>query len=159
MKEKTQVEMFIERESHISNFLSRVMLAEDPVMAQFYLAGGLTGIRKIHELRQKVVATFGFAVLTRDVVDCLIAYDPFIEVGAGTGYWSYELQRAGCNSIATDISVPGSTSSANPRYVYWQSPCFANVMPISAQQAVREHPTKHFSWSGRKRERDGRMKL
>lgn len=141
-EERTEVEAFIEREAHIPQFLQKVMLADDPVMAQFQLAGGLNGIRKIHELRQKVVATYGFAVLTREVVSCLVPYSPFIEVGAGTGYWSYELQRAGCCSIATDISVPGLTSSANSRYAYWERPCFVNVLALPAQQVAREHPDK-----------------
>ncbi|MGA9719860.1 MAG: hypothetical protein WBQ79_16390 [Acidobacteriaceae bacterium] len=141
-EEKTEMEAFIEREAPIPDFLRRIMLAEDPVMAQFQLAGGLSGIRKIHELRQKVVATYGFAVLTRKVVNQLIPYGPFIEVGAGTGYWSYELQRAGCSSIATDICSQEAASASDPRYTFRRSPCFVNVLAIPAQQAVRQHADK-----------------
>ncbi|HEY3990725.1 MAG TPA: hypothetical protein VGM02_15590 [Acidobacteriaceae bacterium] len=142
MEEKTEVEAFIDREAHIPDFVLHVMLAEDPVMSQFHLAGGLAGIRKIHELRQKVVGIYGFAVLTREIVNRLIVYGPFIEVGAGTGYWSYELQQAGCTSIATDISVPGTSSAFDSRYAYRHRTCFLDVQPISAQQAIREHPDK-----------------
>jgi hypothetical protein len=113
IEDETEVEAFIEREAHIPGFLERVMLADDPIMAQFRLAGGLEGIRKIHQLRQRVVGTYGFSVLTREVVNRLVPYGPFLEVGAGTGYWSYELRRAGCTSIATDIHLrTGSSGGA-----------------------------------------------
>ena len=52
-EDKTEVEAFIERGAHIPGFLERVMLAHDPTMAQFHLAGGLEGIRKVHQLRQR----------------------------------------------------------------------------------------------------------
>jgi len=138
---KTEVEAFIEREAHIPEFLERVMLADDPVMAQFQSVGGLAGIRKVHELRERVVTTYGFAVLTREVVSRLTAYAPFVEVGAGTGYWSYELQRAGCVSVASDVYVSGK-SVPNFRYPYRRRLCFGDVCALSAPDAVRMHPDK-----------------
>jgi hypothetical protein len=142
LEDKTEVEAFIEREAHIPGFLERVMLADDPVVAQFQLAGGLQGIRKVHHLRQRVVETYGFAVLTRDVVNRLIPHSPFLEVGAGTGYWSYELERAGGMSIATDIYAPGTATCANLRYPLRRQRYFVNVIAIPAQEAVKHHAEK-----------------
>jgi hypothetical protein len=142
MKHKTEVEAFIEREAHIPGFLERVMLAADPIMAQFHLAGGLEGIRKIHQLRQRVVGTYGFSVLTCEVVNRLVPYGPFLEVGAGTGYWSYELRRAGCTSIATDIYEPGTAAVPDLRYPFRRRHCFVDVIATPAQEAVREHAEK-----------------
>lgn len=141
-EDKTEVEAFIEREAPIPGFLERVMLADDPTMAQFHLAGGLEGIRKVHQLRQRVVETYGFSVLTREVVNRLAPYGPFLEVGAGTGYWSYELRRAGCISIATDIYEPGAAAVPDLRYPFRRLQGFVDVIATPAQEAVREHAEK-----------------
>jgi hypothetical protein len=49
------------------------------------------------------VPLFGFAILDSETVDCLAQFGPLLEIGAGTGYWTYELQKAGVDIIATDI--------------------------------------------------------
>ena len=111
-------------------------------MAQFHLAGGLEGIRKVHQLRQRVVETYGFSVLTSEVVKRLVPYGPFVEVGAGTGYWSYELRRAGCISIATDIYVPGAAAVPDLRYPFRRLQGFVDVIATPAEEAVRKHAEK-----------------
>lgn len=55
-----------------------------------------------HALREKYIERFGFAVLTRDVVNVLVKYSPILEIGCGSGYWTYELNKAGADCIATD---------------------------------------------------------
>src|ERR1700724_3111851 len=128
MEDKTDIEAFLEREAHIPDFIGRVMLAEDPLAAQLYLSGGLAGIRRNQELRRRVLERFGYAVLTRHAVERLIPYGPFIEVGAGTGYWSYELQKAGCASIATDRYTPETTEQSELRYCFEGRPCYVDVI-------------------------------
>jgi len=118
------------------------MLAEDPLVAQLHLSGGLEGIRKNQELRRKVLAQFGYAVLTRDAVNRLIPYGPFLEVGAGSGYWSYELRKAGCVSIATDLHTPETTSVPDFWYGFRGRSCYVDVIAMPAAEAVQQHPEK-----------------
>jgi hypothetical protein len=142
MEDKTEIEAFIERDAHIPDFIGRVMLAEDPLLAQLHLSGGLAGIRNNQELRRRVLERFGYAVLTRDAVERLVAYSPFIEVGAGTGYWSYELQKAGCVSIATDRYTPETTEQSDLHYCFERRPCFVDVAAMRAEDAVEQHAEK-----------------
>jgi hypothetical protein len=142
MEDKTEVEAFIQREAHIPGYLERVMLAEDPLMAQFHLSGGLSGIRKNQELRLRVIERFGYAVLSREAVQRLIPYGPFLEVGAGTGYWSYELQKAGCVSIATDLHTPEMTSKPAVEYAFHGGSCYVDVIAMAGEDAAKQHPDK-----------------
>ena len=142
MNSKTEVEEFIENESHIPGFLERVMLADDPLMAQLHVSGGLAGIRRNQALRDRVVERFGYAVLSQEALKKLVQYGPFIEIGAGTGYWSYELQRNGCTSIPTDLHTPEMGTLPTIVHPFHGRPCYVDVIGISADQAVREHSDK-----------------
>jgi hypothetical protein len=142
LPDKTEVETFIEQEAHITGFLQRVMLADDPVMAQFQLSGGLDGIRQNQALREKVIAQFGYAILSREAVNRLVPYGPFLEVGAGTGYWSYELQRAGCVSIATDLHTPETKAQPAVLHPFQGGRCYVDVIAMAAEEAVTQHPEK-----------------
>ncbi len=141
-KEKTRVEAFIDRESHIPDFLDRVMMAENPLMAQFHLSGGLAGIRRNQELRNRVLELFGFAVLTKDVVDRLVPHGPFLEVGAGTGYWSYEIERAGGSSFATDRHTYQTTGERDLIYTFQQRSSYVPVTAAYAEDIVQEYPDR-----------------
>jgi hypothetical protein len=138
----TELERFIQTESHIPDFIGRIMMTEDPLLAQLHLSGGLAGIRKNHELRRRVLERFGYAVLTRDAVERLVPYGPFIEVGAGTGYWCYELQKAGCIAIATDLYTPETAEQSDLQYCFERQPCHVDVIAMAAEDAVQEHPDK-----------------
>lgn len=54
------------------------------------------------DYRRKVIDRFGFAILDRKTIERLRPYAPFVEVGAGSGYWTYELRRFGVDCIATE---------------------------------------------------------
>lgn len=141
-KEKTRVEAFIDREAHIPEFIERVMMADDPLMAQFQLAGGLAGIRKNQDLRYRVMELFGYAVLTKDAVDRLVPHGPFLEVGAGTGYWSYEIEKAGGESFATDLHTYQTTSIPEVPHPFHGQSCYVPVTPAAAEEIVQEYPEK-----------------
>jgi hypothetical protein len=143
MKHKTEVEAFIEREAHIPGFLERVMLADDPIMAQFHLAGGLEGIRKIHQLRQRVVGTYGFSVLTREVVNRLSPMVHFLKWAQGQ-----DIGPTSCDGRVvrrlrpTFIYEPGAAAVPDLRYPSRRRHCFVDVIATPAQEAVREHAEK-----------------
>ena len=142
LDDKTEVETFIERESHILDFVERVMLADDPLMAQFQLSGGLEGIRRNQALREKVVERFGYAVITREAINRLVPYSPFIEVGAGTGYWSYELEKAGGISIATDLHTPETKTQPEVLHAFYGHEPYVKLIAMSAEKAVEKYPGK-----------------
>lgn len=52
--------------------------------------------------RSRAIKLFGFAILTQQTVDALLPHQPFMEVGAGAGYWAYELLKAGAGIAACD---------------------------------------------------------
>lgn len=98
-------------------------------------------IRKMPDtftVRQGFIDRYGFAILDRASVSALKGIvgggARILEVGAGTGYWAYELQRAGFDVLATD--------SWSERYVPqdrfdrpWHGK-FGKVRKLSAAQAI-----------------------
>src|SRR5580692_3306348 len=68
-----------------------------------------------YKLRGQFVAKFGFAVITEEVIALLKGYQPILEVGAGSGYWSYELRKAGIDIITTDPGTGSYTHSYEDR--------------------------------------------
>lgn len=83
-------------------------------LGQNFLQGSLhdRGLR-IAEVgvRHKYIRDFGFAVLTAATVDYLRGFGPLLEVGSGSGYWAYELRKAGIDIVATD---PLPIGNGNP---------------------------------------------
>jgi hypothetical protein len=55
------------------------------------------------------IGLFGFAVPTAKTISGIRRYGPVVEVGAGTGYWSYLLRRAGADVVVTDKSTIENT--------------------------------------------------
>ena len=57
-------------------------------------------------LRDEFIARYGYAILTADAIGhvqrCLGGGARILEVGAGSGYWSYEFGRAGTDCVASD---------------------------------------------------------
>jgi hypothetical protein len=94
------------------------------------------------EIRAQHIHRFGFAVLTGEVIGAIAPYQPLLEVGCGSGYWSYELRQAGLNVIATD---PGTG-----RYVFnekdrghWATP-WIEIERICGVEAVRKYPARNL---------------
>ena len=88
--------------------------AIEPTLAERWLqrtGRPLEGLRDdrtgyVPMLRDAFIARFGFAVLTGRAISRLIDLigedAQIVEVGAGSGYWAYELQAAGMDVRATD---------------------------------------------------------
>jgi len=92
-------------------------------------------------LRAKCTKLFSFAILTEEAIEQLKPFAPFIEVGAGTGYWAYELQKRNVEIVATDkIHFKYSTYKFKKQWT--------EVKKLSAVQAIKKYP-KHilmFIW-------------
>ena len=55
------------------------------------------------QARKRLVTKYGFAIPTSKVITRIKSLGPILEVGAGNGYWAYELRRAGADVVATDL--------------------------------------------------------
>jgi hypothetical protein len=56
----------------------------------------------LHGIRDEFIAKFGFAILNDEAIEAMREFAPILEVGCGSAYWSYELNKAGILTIATD---------------------------------------------------------
>jgi len=52
--------------------------------------------------RERLVKKYSFAIPSMSILKELCSYSPLVEVGAGTGYWSYLIKKCGGNIIAYD---------------------------------------------------------
>ncbi len=89
-------------------------------------------------MRDRVIARFGFAVPCQEAVDALRALSPLVEVGAGTGYWSALLSKAGADIIATDLLPQGT-----PTYYGFTVGTHCPIVQASGEDAVRAHPERN----------------
>lgn len=89
-------------------------------------------------LRDLFVLRFGFAILTAEAIKQIVALvgkdARILEVGAGTGYWSYELSRAGLDTRATD---PDHHLGWRPAL---RSNEYGDVERLTGQEAVVRYP-------------------
>lgn len=83
-------------------------------------------------IRRQHVEQFGFSVLTEDTIKKLAKYSPFVEVGAGTGYWSFELIKHGLDSIATDL-----TPYKDNHYPFKDTKPYVSILQLDAETATR----------------------
>jgi hypothetical protein len=102
-----------------------------------------------HDLRAQCILRFGFAILTTEVVEVLRHFSPILEVGAGSGYWAYELQKAGIDCLATD---PGTgkygnflrlTRSKLNEPMHWTK-WWTNVEKLTAAEAIKKYPERNL---------------
>jgi len=85
------------------------------------------------KLRGEYVKKFGFAILVPDTVEKLKKYSPILEVGAGSGYWAMELQKAGIDVIATDPRAGDSEYSKR-----WNIP-YLEIEKLTGVKAVKKY--------------------
>lgn len=85
--------------------------------------------------RQKTVESFGYAIPCREALAALLCFGPWLEVGAGSGYWSAILASHGADVIATDIAKPGKRIG----FGFMVGEHFA-VQCMDGAKAVRAYP-------------------
>ena len=98
--------------------------------------------REQNILRTQFINRFGFAVLDYGAVETIRPYGPILEVGAGLGYWTHELGRAGIDAVATDPDTRGRW----PGMPHW-----TNVEILNALEAIEKYPRRNLltSWPDR----------
>lgn len=58
------------------------------------------------EVRQSLVKKYSWAVPTEEALQTIRKFQPIVEIGAGTGYWAYELRKRGVKIEAYDKYPP-----------------------------------------------------
>lgn len=118
-----------------------------PTAAQF-AAVGLTADTpedRWFMARKGYIRTYGFSIPCREAIDALVPLAPWVEVGAGSGYWTAALRNAGADIIATDIVVEGS-----PGY-HMTAAVHSSMVQLDGAAAVAAYPERNVfcSWPTR----------
>jgi len=92
------------------------------------------------QLRGQFIRQFGFAIITSDVIKMICGYGPLVEVGSGSGYWAYELRRAGIDVIATDPAT-GKYDVLGKGFGHWETP-WLEIERITGVEAVERYPER-----------------
>ena len=106
-----------------------------PTRAERWLQGHNPDIHADGWARDQHIEMFGFAVLNRATVEFLRPYGPLLEVGAGLGYWAYELRQAGMDVAATD---PHQTENW-PENAVWTP-----AKRLTATRAIARYPGRNL---------------
>lgn len=61
-------------------------------------------------VREQARRRFAYAIPTNAVLAALVPYGPFVEIGAGTGYWASLLLARGVEVLAYDHAIKGDHS-------------------------------------------------
>jgi hypothetical protein len=96
--------------------------------------------------REKFINRYGFAVLTRAAIEAMRPYAPLLEIGAGSGYWTYELRKYGVDCIATDtmngqygfFEENGEVTSRRWTHHY------THIEILNSVEAVRKYPNRNI---------------
>lgn len=138
----TQAEQFL-----VSRGLVLADMSDQRMWSAWAWGGGEQQLKRLRawdedlRVRDEFIGSFGFAVLTDAVIDAVRSLTPILEVGAGSGYWTYELQKIGLDIIATD---PGTG-----RYRFYRSSIeeswhasWCQIERLEGSEAVRRYPDR-----------------
>lgn len=81
---------------------------------------------------------YAYAVPTPAAIEAILKYSPIVEIGAGTGYWSSMLQKAGAKVVAYD-SVPTNEEGEQNEF-HANVPSFCTVQQ-AGPKVLRKHAT------------------
>lgn len=69
--------------------------------------------------RLQLAQRYAYVYPAAHLLDAVMRYAPLVELGAGTGYWSYLLRLRGADIVAYDQAPPGEDSSNRYHYPLW----------------------------------------
>jgi hypothetical protein len=107
---------------------------------------GYTDFPQPHEsmrnyyVRDDFIAKFSFAIPTKKALEVVGKYAPILEVGAGSGYWAYELRKLGVDVIATEPK-PGEYKAMG-RHIWDKQ--WTEVETLAAKEAVVKYPDRNL---------------
>lgn len=104
-------------------------------LAEHGWGGSIDRSREARRLRVAYGSRFSFAILDGVTVERLSHFGPLLEIGAGKGYWAWELRKAGVDMVATDAMGLGRYWKSG----HWQEP-WTTIEPLDAKAALRKYP-------------------
>jgi hypothetical protein len=98
-------------------------------------------------IREKFIQKYGFAILWSGAIEAIRPYAPLLEIGAGSGYWTYELRNYGIDCIATD-TMDGkygffSREDPNDPDRRWKKQ-YVEIEKLNSVEAVRKYPNRNI---------------
>ena len=89
--------------------------------------------------RDYFIDQYGYAILNRPTIELLRDYSPILEIGAGTGYWAYELQKHGVRTVPTD---------PHPEQLWPTCEPWTHIYRLNGTAAITRFPTCNLllSW-------------
>jgi hypothetical protein len=69
--------------------------------------------------RLQLAQRYAYVLPESHLLDVILRYSPLIELGAGTGYWSWLLRQRGADIVAYDKAPPGGVRSNRYHYDLW----------------------------------------
>jgi hypothetical protein len=82
---------------------------ENPYLAVFQSHRYEEPHRNPLDTHDRIARRYAWAVPTPEAIGLLASYGPLVELGAGTGYWAWELRQGGVDIVAYDGEVPPTT--------------------------------------------------
>lgn len=101
------------------------------------------------KVRDAYVKRFGFAVPNKKALATIAVHEPILEVGAGSGYWAYELERMDVDIVATDPKtgqyyhggLGEMLHDEEAEGKHWEN-SWANVIELEGTEAVERYPER-----------------
>lgn len=116
--------------TRLTRWSSREDYLNDPMFLEF-------------RLREEVIVKYGFAILDRRAIEAMRPYAPLLEIGAGSGYWAYELQKYGIDVVATDPMTGGYGFFSGEEPRRWQHH-YTTIEILTSVEAVRKYPNRNI---------------
>ena len=88
--------------------------------------------------RLQLAQRYAYVLPEPHLLEVIARYSPLVEVGAGTGYWSYLLRQRGADVITYDYAPLGGEKSNRYHYDLWP---WTEVLEGDAKVALR-HPDR-----------------
>lgn len=93
--------------------------------------------RRVLSIRRALAEKYSYAIPNDEALEAIATFSPLIELGAGTGYWSWLLKQRGVDIIAYDIDPPEQQGSANRFHP--MNPCWTEVWR-GDELVLQDHP-------------------
>jgi hypothetical protein len=95
------------------------------------------------EERHRFIAEFCFAVPNAEAIDLLLAHQPLLEIGAGTGAWAKLLRDRGADVIATDPRFERHFFDEQIDHAHYIEPGVVPWFDLQGKTAVRRWPERN----------------
>lgn len=91
------------------------------------------------KVRSTYIKKYGFAIPNDIAIKTIAAAEPILEVGAGSGYWTYELRKQGVDVIATDPAT--GRYRLNEAAFLWEAG-WCKVEKLTAIEAIKTYSSR-----------------